>query len=230
MARPTRSRPSRRRAAGGDLHLQPLPVRQGRRASSDRAAARLPRARRTACRDQPQRRRRPIPTTRSRAWSSAPRASTSTFRTLRDESQQVARAYDAACTPDIFVFDPSARADYNGRLDDNWQHADKVQRQDLRLALDAASRAARSTSRPCTRWAARSSGSATEGGPARAGGGVAGLDLTLGTDEVCARSAAERGPAWGGARAESLRRGGAAGPACRPRDGSRGWPLRPPVA
>ncbi len=60
------------------------------------------------------------------------------FPYLRDESQQVARAYDAACTPDIFVFNRARALIYNGRLDDNWQHADKVLRSDLRLVLDAA--------------------------------------------------------------------------------------------
>jgi len=61
-----------------------------------------------------------------------------TFPYLRDETQSVARAYDAACTPDIFVFDGQRRLLYNGRLDDNWKEPDKVERQDLRLVLDAA--------------------------------------------------------------------------------------------
>jgi peroxiredoxin len=59
------------------------------------------------------------------------------FPYLRDESQAVARAYDAACTPDIFVFDARRELAYNGRFDDNWKEPEKVQRQDLRLALDA---------------------------------------------------------------------------------------------
>jgi peroxiredoxin len=60
------------------------------------------------------------------------------FPYLRDESQAVARAYDAACTPDIFVFDSGRKLVYNGRLDDSWQDAAKVQRRDLRAAIDAA--------------------------------------------------------------------------------------------
>jgi len=56
---------------------------------------------------------------------------------LHDESQAVARAYDAACTPDIFVFDAERKLRYNGRCDDNWREADKVTRQDLRRALDS---------------------------------------------------------------------------------------------
>ena len=60
------------------------------------------------------------------------------FPYLRDESQQVARAYDAACTPDIFVFDADRKLIYNGRIDDNWQQPENVTRQDLRAVLDAA--------------------------------------------------------------------------------------------
>jgi peroxiredoxin len=59
------------------------------------------------------------------------------FPYLYDESQAVARAYDAACTPDIFVFDAARRLTYNGRLDDSWQDAAKVTRRDLRAAIDA---------------------------------------------------------------------------------------------
>jgi peroxiredoxin len=59
------------------------------------------------------------------------------FPYLRDESQSVARAYDAACTPDIFVFDAARKLIYNGRFDDNWQESGKVRRQDLRAAIDA---------------------------------------------------------------------------------------------
>jgi peroxiredoxin len=60
------------------------------------------------------------------------------FPYLRDESQSIARAFDAACTPDIFVFDGQRKLLYNGRLDDNWKEPHKVQRQDLRQVLDAA--------------------------------------------------------------------------------------------
>ena len=59
------------------------------------------------------------------------------FPYLHDESQQVARAYDAACTPDVFVFNADRRLVYNGRIDDNWQEPDKVTRRDLRAVLDA---------------------------------------------------------------------------------------------
>jgi len=58
------------------------------------------------------------------------------FPYLHDRTQQIARAYDAACTPDIFVFDAERKLRYNGRCDDNWREADKVTRRDLRTALD----------------------------------------------------------------------------------------------
>lgn len=59
------------------------------------------------------------------------------FPYLRDETQDVARAYDAACTPDIFVFDRDRKLVYNGRIDDNWKVPAEVTRNDLRLLLEA---------------------------------------------------------------------------------------------
>lgn len=60
-----------------------------------------------------------------------------TFPYLRDESQEVARAYDAACTPDVFVFGPDRGLVYNGRIDDDWKDEARVTRRDLRDVLDA---------------------------------------------------------------------------------------------
>ncbi len=40
-----------------------------------------------------------------------------TFPYLYDESQAVAKAYDAACTPDFYIFDESSALVYRGRLD-----------------------------------------------------------------------------------------------------------------
>ncbi|MCV2865738.1 thioredoxin family protein [Albidovulum sediminicola] len=40
-----------------------------------------------------------------------------TFPYLHDESQEVARAYDAACTPDFFGFNTAGELQYRGRLD-----------------------------------------------------------------------------------------------------------------
>jgi thioredoxin-related protein len=41
------------------------------------------------------------------------------FPYLYDESQEVARAYDAACTPDFFLFDGEMKLVYRGQLDDS---------------------------------------------------------------------------------------------------------------
>lgn len=59
------------------------------------------------------------------------------FPYLRDSTQKVAQAYNAACTPDIFVFDSERKLRYNGRIDDNWQEPEKVSKNDLRDALDS---------------------------------------------------------------------------------------------
>lgn len=58
------------------------------------------------------------------------------FIYLRDEDQSVARAYDAACTPEFFVFDQERKLRYHGRVDDNYQDPKVVKSHDLRNALD----------------------------------------------------------------------------------------------
>ena len=40
------------------------------------------------------------------------------FPYLYDETQEVAKAYDAACTPDFYVFDADLKSVYHGQLDD----------------------------------------------------------------------------------------------------------------
>jgi peroxiredoxin len=61
-----------------------------------------------------------------------------TFPYLYDESQAVAKAYRAACTPDFFVFDKSGSLVYRGQLDDSRPKNDvPVSGKDLRAALDA---------------------------------------------------------------------------------------------
>ncbi|MCH2081429.1 MAG: thioredoxin family protein [Saprospiraceae bacterium] len=61
-----------------------------------------------------------------------------TFPYLYDESQAVAKAYDAACTPDFYVFDGEMRLAYRGRLDDSRPNSDTpLTGKDLRAALDA---------------------------------------------------------------------------------------------
>lgn len=60
------------------------------------------------------------------------------FPYLYDESQDVARAYSAACTPDTFVFDGERRLVYRGRLDASRPRSeDPVTAADVRAAVDA---------------------------------------------------------------------------------------------
>jgi hypothetical protein len=60
------------------------------------------------------------------------------FPYLYDESQAVARAYDAACTPDFYVFDENLHLVYRGRLDDSKpKNSVPLSGCDLRAALDA---------------------------------------------------------------------------------------------
>ncbi|MBI4780584.1 MAG: thioredoxin family protein [Oscillatoriophycideae cyanobacterium NC_groundwater_1537_Pr4_S-0.65um_50_18] len=61
-----------------------------------------------------------------------------TFPVCYDESQEVAKAYTAACTPDFFLFDAAGKLAYRGQLDDSRPGNDKpVNGQDLRGAIDA---------------------------------------------------------------------------------------------
>ncbi len=61
-----------------------------------------------------------------------------TFPYLFDETQDVAKAYGAACTPDFFVFDRERRLFYRGQMDGSRPgNAVPVTGADLRKALDA---------------------------------------------------------------------------------------------
>jgi len=61
-----------------------------------------------------------------------------TFPYLYDESQEVARAYHAACTPDFFLFDRDRRLVYRGQFDDSRpKNGLPVTGADLRAALNA---------------------------------------------------------------------------------------------
>ncbi len=61
-----------------------------------------------------------------------------TFPYCFDETQDVARAFDAACTPDFFLYDGSGHLVYRGQLDDSRPGNDiPVTGRDLRAALDA---------------------------------------------------------------------------------------------
>jgi len=60
------------------------------------------------------------------------------FAYLYDETQDVARDYRAACTPDFFAFDAGRRLAYRGQLDGSRPgNGDAVTGADLRDALDA---------------------------------------------------------------------------------------------
>ncbi len=60
------------------------------------------------------------------------------FPYLYDESQQVAKAYDAACTPDLFLFDRELSLVYRGQFDDTRPNSDQqANGESLRAAMDA---------------------------------------------------------------------------------------------
>ena len=60
------------------------------------------------------------------------------FPYLYDETQDVARAYHAACTPDFSVFDGEMRCVYRGQMDDSRPGNEvPVSGKDIRLVLDA---------------------------------------------------------------------------------------------
>lgn len=61
-----------------------------------------------------------------------------TFPFCYDESQETAHAYNAACTPDFYVFDSSRTLVYRGQMDESRPGNGKpVTGNDLRAALDA---------------------------------------------------------------------------------------------
>lgn len=60
-----------------------------------------------------------------------------TFPYLYDESQEVARAFGAACTPDLFLYDGGLRLAYRGQFDETRPKNGAAHGSDLRAALDA---------------------------------------------------------------------------------------------
>lgn len=61
-----------------------------------------------------------------------------TFPYLYDETQEVAKIYDAACTPDFYVFDGNMKLAYRGRIDGSRPRNElPVTGEDLRAVLDA---------------------------------------------------------------------------------------------
>jgi thiol-disulfide isomerase/thioredoxin len=59
------------------------------------------------------------------------------FPYLLDETQDVARAYRAACTPDLFLFDAQRKLVYRGQFDDSRPNKGSATGADLRAACDA---------------------------------------------------------------------------------------------
>jgi len=61
-----------------------------------------------------------------------------TFPYLYDETQEVAKAYQAACTPDFFLFDKERKLAYRGQMDDSRPGNNvPITGADLRAAMDA---------------------------------------------------------------------------------------------
>ena len=58
------------------------------------------------------------------------------FPYLRDQDQTVAKAYDAVCTPEIFIVDAQEIIRYHGGIDDSWDDEAKVKKPYLKNAID----------------------------------------------------------------------------------------------
>jgi peroxiredoxin len=66
------------------------------------------------------------------------KASGYVFPYLFDESQDVARAFDAACTPDLYIYDAAGKLAYRGQFDDSRpKNTLPVTGADARAAIDA---------------------------------------------------------------------------------------------
>ena len=101
-----------RRQAGpaGDVHLPALPLREAHREANWGGSAREYAARDSASWPSPPTTWRNTRTTVRTACGARRRNAASTFPYCYDESQEVAKAYQAACTPDFFLFDAGAAA------------------------------------------------------------------------------------------------------------------------
>ena len=60
-----------------------------------------------------------------------------TFPYLYDETQEVAKAYRAACTPDFFLYDRDHRLVYRGQYDESRPDEGEPSGRDLKAAMDA---------------------------------------------------------------------------------------------
>lgn len=59
------------------------------------------------------------------------------FPYLHDETQVTAKAYDAACTPECYVFNGERQLCYHGRIDDNYRDPSHVTQTELADAIEA---------------------------------------------------------------------------------------------
>ena len=58
-----------------------------------------------------------------------------TYPYLRDKSQDIAQAYGAEVTPDVFLFDEKRILRFRGRIDDNWENPSAATMHDLQNAI-----------------------------------------------------------------------------------------------
>ena len=58
------------------------------------------------------------------------------FPYLHDSERTVAKAFDAVCTPEFYLYGADRKLAYHGRLDDNWKEPQKVTKRDLKEAVD----------------------------------------------------------------------------------------------
>ena len=58
-----------------------------------------------------------------------------TFPYLVDPTQKVAKAYNAQCTPDIYLLTQHKTLFYHGRIDDNWKDSSQATKHDLKDAI-----------------------------------------------------------------------------------------------
>ena len=51
-------------------------------------------------------------------------------------AREVAKSFDAVCTPEFYLFDQEKTLRYHGRLDDSWKDDKSVKEQSLKLAIE----------------------------------------------------------------------------------------------
>lgn len=59
------------------------------------------------------------------------------FTYLRDDKQEIARAFGATRTPHVFLFDAKRHLRYMGAIDDNWEYPNKVKEKYLAMAIES---------------------------------------------------------------------------------------------